>query len=146
MAIEYSSKQEISKLPQLVFAYLDKLDNAPNWLSFCKSLKNLSGGVNNIGDKLEYIYDQGGHIAQMQGVIAARDPYSHIRLEMVDKMFEVTVKFDLVPKGTGTLLTFSSSIKPLSIMAKMAVPLVKATMPSQVKGDAQRLAKLIEAA
>ncbi|KAF0112699.1 MAG: Uncharacterized protein FD163_789 [Hyphomonadaceae bacterium] len=144
MAIEYSSTKEISKSPKEVFAFLDHLENAPKWLSFCKSLKNLSGGANKTGDKLEYIYDQGGHIAQMEGVIAAHEAHSHIKLEMVDKMFQVVVKFDLEPSGDGTKFTFTSSIKPLSFMAKILLPVVKATMPSQVKGDAEKLANLIE--
>jgi hypothetical protein len=98
-----------------------------------------------IRHKLEYIYDQGGHIAQMEGVIAAHEAHSHIKLEMVDKMFQVVVKFDLEPSGDGTKFTFTSAIKPLSLMAKILLPVVKATMPSQVKGDAEKLARLIEA-
>ena len=72
MPIHFQHDEIVRTTPERAFAVIDNLPRTADWLPPCVSLTKVNDGPNAVGDKLRYIYRQGGREAEMVGEILSR--------------------------------------------------------------------------
>lgn len=141
----HSRTETLKAAPATVFAVLDDVTRAPEWLGRCTKLENLSGGPTAVGTKLRYHYRDGRRTGVMEGSVVAREADRKLTNRFTDKMMDVTVDFDLAPgDGGGTSLTHTITIDTKGI-GRLFTPLINRRLPGQTEGAMTQLKKLVEA-
>ena len=74
MSIQFHHDEIVRTTPERAFAAIDNLSLTADWLPPCISLTKEGDGPNAVGDKLRYVYKQGGREAEMVGEILDRVP------------------------------------------------------------------------
>jgi hypothetical protein len=146
MATKYRHDEFVQATPGRTFAVIDDLPRTANWLPPCVSLEKEGDGPNAVGDKLRYIYKQGGREAEMAGEILARVPDERLHCKYFDNMFEVSVDLRVAAKADGTLTTHIIEITPKTLMGKLICPLIRLGLGKQTRQAATNLKKLLESA
>jgi hypothetical protein len=146
MAIRYLHTETIRTTPARAFAAIDDLPLTAKWLPPCVSLRKVGSGPNAPGDKLHYVYKQGGKQAEMDGEIIARTPEERLHCKYTDSMFEVSVDLRVAPAPDGALTTHIIEIKPRKFLARLMGPLIRLGLGKQTREAAANLKKLLETA
>jgi uncharacterized protein YndB with AHSA1/START domain len=131
--------------PAAVFAILDDVTRAPEWLGRCTRLDNLSGGPTSVGTQLRYHYKDGGRTGVMDGKVVAREQDRKLTNWFTDKMMDVTVDFDVEPGPSPeqTRLTHTITIDTKGF-GKVLTPMINRQLPAQTEGAMTELKKLAE--
>ena len=74
MPIRYEHSEAVATTPDRAFAVIDDLSLTARWLPPCVSLTKVGDGPNAPGDRLRYVFTQGGRQGEMDGEIVARVP------------------------------------------------------------------------
>lgn len=144
MAIRYEHAVTIHTTPELAFAAIDDLPVTAKWLPPCVSLEKVETGPNRAGDKLRYVYRQGGKTAEMEGEILQRIPNERLLCKYFDRMFDVSVDLRVAAASDGALTTHVIEITPKSLMFKLMSPLIRLGLGKQTRDAAANLKKLLE--
>ena len=91
MPIRYQHVEIVATTPNRAFAAIDDLPLTAKWLPPCVSLSKVGDGPNAPGDKLRYVFKQGGRQSEMAGEILARVPGERLHCKYTDSSFEVSV-------------------------------------------------------
>lgn len=144
MPIRYEHKETIRTSPERAFAAIDDLPLTAKWLPPCVSLEKLTPGPNAPGDKLHYVYKQGGKQCEMTGEIIARTPGERLHCKYHDKMFEVSVDLRVAAASEGALTTHIIEITPRKFLARLMSPLIRLGLGKQTRTAAANLKQLLE--
>jgi uncharacterized protein YndB with AHSA1/START domain len=144
MPISCTHTETIRATPEKVFAVIDDLTRTNQWLPPCVSLEKIGTGPNAPGDKLRYVYRQGGKNGEMAGEIVARTPGERLHCKYNDDVFEVSVDMRVAPAPEGAATTHTIEITPKSFMGKMMSPMIKAGLGKQTREASEKLKKLLE--
>lgn len=144
MSIRYEHQETIQATPEKVFAAIDDLPLTAKWLPPCVSLQKVGVGPNAEGDKLRYVYRQGGKQSDMEGEIVARVPGQRLHCKYADSMFEVSVDLRVARASAGTLTTHVIEMNPKTWLAKSMSPLIRLGLGKQTREAATNLKKLLE--
>jgi hypothetical protein len=144
MPIRYEHTETVRTTPERVFAAIDDLPLTAKWLPPCVSLEKIGSGPNAPGDKLRYVYKQGGKQAEMAGEIIARTPGERLYCKYFDSVFEVAVDLRVAAAPEGALTTHIIEITPKSFMGKIMSPLIRLGLKKQTREAAANLRKLLE--
>ena len=140
----YTRTETVNAPPAAVFAILDDVSRAPEWLKRCTQLDNLSGGPTAVGTQLRYHYRDGRRTGVMDGSVVAREADRKLTNTFTDKMMDVTVDFDLAPTSDGgTQLTHTITIDTKGI-GKLFTPIINRQLPAQTEGAMTELKRLAE--
>src|SRR5438132_9597103 len=101
MPICYEHTETVRTTPERAFAAIDDLPLTSKWLPPCVSLEKIGSGPNAPGDKLRYVYKQGGRIGEMGGEILARTPGERLHCKYFDDTFEVSVDLRVAATPDG---------------------------------------------
>ena len=107
------------------------------------SLEKIGTGPNAVGDKLKYVFRQGG-VKTMEGEILARVPGERLHARYFDSQFEVSVDLRISAVPEGALTTHMIEITPKSIVGKLMQPLIRLGLKKQTQDAASNLRKLLE--
>ena len=144
MTIQYEHQEYVQTSPEHAFAVIDDLPRTAEWLPPCVALKKLDEGPNHVGDKLRYVYRQGGREAEMECEILARIPGERLHCKYFDKGFEVSVDLRVAKKSDGTLTTHLIEITPKTFFGKLMSPMIRIGLGKQTRQAADNLKKLLE--
>jgi hypothetical protein len=144
MAVRYEHLETIRVTPEQAFAAIDNLPLTAKWLPPCVSLEKIGSGPNAPGDKLRYVYKQGGRTGEMSGEILARIPNERLHCKYSDSMFDISVDQRVAPAPDGALTTHSIEITPKTFMGKLMSPLIRLGLGKQTRTAAANLKKLLE--
>ena len=144
MSIRYEHTETVRATPERAFAAIDDLPLTAKWLPPCVSLEKLGSGPNAPGDKLRYVYKQGGKQSEMAGEIVARTPGERLHCKYWDAMFEVSVDLRVAPVPDGALTTHVIEITPRKLLARLMSPLIRLGLGKQTREAAANLKKLLE--
>ncbi|MGP0064775.1 MAG: SRPBCC family protein [Isosphaeraceae bacterium] len=144
MPIRYEHTETVRTTPERAFAAIDDLPLAARWLPPCVSLEKLGSGPNVPGDKLRYVYKQGGHQGEMAGEIVARTPGERLHCKYTDRMMEVSVDLRVAAGSDDTVTTHVIEITPRSFMGKLMSPLIRMGLGKQTRDAAANLKRLLE--
>ena len=144
MPIRYQHTETVHTTPERAFAAIDDLPLTAKWLPPCVSLEKVGSGTNAPGDKLRYVYKQGGKTGQMDGEIIERTPGERLHCKYVDSMFEVSVDLRIAAAPDGTLTTHIIEITPKKFLLKLMSPLIRLGLGTQTREAAANLKKLLE--
>jgi hypothetical protein len=144
MAIRYEHTETVRTSPEHVFGAIDNLPLTAKWLPPCVSLEKVGSGANAPGDKLRYVYRQGGKISEMAGEIVARTPGERLHCKYFDKMFEDSVDLRVAAVPDGALTTHVIEITPKTLVGKLMSPLIRLGLGKQTREAAANLRKLLE--
>ena len=97
MSIRFQHTETVKASPERAFAIIDDLPLTAKWLPPCVSLEKVSSGPNSPGDKLRYVYKQGGKQGEMAGEILARTPGERLHCTYGDPAFDVSVDLHVAP-------------------------------------------------
>ncbi len=141
----YSRTEVVDAPPAAIFAILDDVTRAPEWLKRCTQLDNLTGGPTAVGTKLKYHYKDGNRTGVMDGEVVAREQDRKLTNHFTDKMMEVTVDFDVEPGPTEaqTRLTHTITIDTKGFF-KVMTPMINRQLPNQTESAMTELKKLVE--
>src|SRR6476619_5053094 len=141
----YSHTETVNASPAAVFAILDDVTRAPEWLKRCTRLDNLAGGATSVGMRLKYYYKDGRRTGVMEGSVVAREQDRKLTNRFTDKMMDVTVDFDVAPGPTPgqTTLTHTITIDTKGF-GKVFTPMIKRQLPGQTTGAMAELKRLAE--
>jgi hypothetical protein len=142
--IRYEHAETVRTSPDRAFATIDDLPLTAKWLPPCVSLEKLGSGPNGPGDKLRYVYKQGGKTAEMAGEIVARAPGERLHCIYFDAMFDVSVDLRVAGAPEGALTTHVIEITPKSFFGKLMSPLIRVGLGKQTRAAAANLKKLLE--
>lgn len=145
MTIRYEHAETVRTTPERAFAAIDDLPLTAKWLPPCVSLEKVGSGPNAPGDRLRYVYKQGGKQSEMAGEIIARTPGERLHCKYFDSMFEVSVDLRVAAAPEGALTTHIIEITPKKFMAKLMSPLIRLGLGKQTREAAANLKKLLEA-
>ena len=143
MPIRFQHAETIRTTPERAFAAIDDLSLTAKWLPPCVSLEKL-GGPNTPGDKLRYVYKQGGRQGEMAGVIVARTPGERLHCMYGDQSFDVSVDLRVAPAPAGALATHIIEMTPKTWICKLMSPLIRLGLGKQTRAAAANLKKLLE--
>jgi len=144
MAIRCQHAEAIRTTPQGAFAAIDNLPLTAKWLPPCVSLEKIGSGPNAPGDKLRYVYKQGGKTGEMAGEIIARTPGERLHCMYFDRSFDVSVDLRVAAASDGALTTHIIEITPKKFVAKLMSPLIRIGLGKQTREAATNLKKLLE--
>jgi hypothetical protein len=145
MPIRYEHVETMATTPALAFALIDNLPLTSKWLPPCVSLKKVGDGPNAIGDKLRYVFVQGGRQNEMEGEIVDRVPNERLQCVYKDSSFEVMVDLRMESADGGALTTHVIEITPLTFLGRMMSPLIRLGLGKQTRDAAANMKKLLEA-
>jgi uncharacterized protein YndB with AHSA1/START domain len=142
---DHSRTEVVDAPPATVFAILDDVTRAPEWLKRCTQLDNVTGGPTAVGTKLRYHYKDGGRTGVMDGEVVAREQDRKLTNHFVDKMMDVTVDFDVEPGPADqqTKLTHTITINTKGF-GKLMTPMISRQLPAQTESAMTELKKLVE--
>jgi uncharacterized protein YndB with AHSA1/START domain len=146
MPIRYQHAETVATTPDRAFAAIDDLPLTAQWLPPCISLTKVGDGPNAPGDKLRYVFKQGGQQSEMAGEILVRVPGERLHCKYSDSSFEVSVDLRVAAAPGGTLTTHVIEISPKTFMGKVMSPLIRLGLGKQTRDAAGNLKKLLEAA
>jgi carbon monoxide dehydrogenase subunit G len=146
MPIRYEHAETIRTTPERAFAAIDDLPQTAKWLPPCVSLEKVGAGPNAAGDKLRYVYKQGGHTGEMAGEIITRTPGERLHCKYFDGTFEVSVDLRVAASPDGALTTHVIEITPKRFFAKLMSPMIRLGLGKQTREAAANLKKLLESA
>jgi hypothetical protein len=144
MPIRYQHTEQIRATPEQVFAAIDDLPLTAKWLPPCVSLEKVGSGPNAPGDKLRYVYKQGGRQGEMDGEILARTPGERLHCMYHDRMFDVSVDLRVAAAPEGTVTTHIIEITPKTWMGTLMWPLIRLGLGKQTRDATANLKKLLE--
>ena len=142
--IHYEHKEKIRTTPELAFAAIDDLPLTAKWLPPCVSLQKVGTGPNAVGDKLRYVYRQGGKQSEMAGEIIDRVPGERLHCKYADSMFEVSVDLRVAPADGATLTTHIIEMTPKTWATRAMAPLIRLGLRKQTHEAATKLRNLLE--
>jgi hypothetical protein len=146
MAVRDEHTETVRTSPEKAFAAIDDLPLTAKWLPPCVSLEKVGGGPNAPGDKLHYVFRQGGRTGEMAGEILARAPGERLYCKYMDDTFDVLVDLRVAAAPDGTLTTHIIEIVPKRLFAKLMSPLIRLGLGKQTRTAAANLKKLLEEA
>jgi hypothetical protein len=146
MPIHYQHVGTVATTPERAFAVIDDLPLTAKWLPPCVSLAKLGDGPNAPGDKLRYVFKQGGRQSEMEGVILDRVPGQRLHCMYTDSSFDVSVDLRVASAPGGALTTHIIEISPKTFMGKLMAPLIRLGLRKQTRDAAANLKKLLETA
>jgi uncharacterized protein YndB with AHSA1/START domain len=146
MPIRYQHIATIHTTPERAFAVIDDLPQTAKWLPPCVRLEKIGSGPNAVGDRLRYVYEQGGRQSEMTGEILARTPGERLHCKYVDSAFEVSVDLHVAAAADGALTKHIIEITPKTLMGKLLWPLIRLGLGKQTRDAAANLKRLLEAA
>jgi hypothetical protein len=144
MPIRYQHTETIKASPSRAFAVIDDLPLTSKWLPPCVSLEKVGTGPNAPGDKLRYVYRQGGKQAEMAGEILARTPGERLHCRYGDRAFDVSVDLQVAAAPDGALTTHIIEITPKTWAGRLMSPLIRLGLGKQTRDAAANLKKLLE--
>jgi hypothetical protein len=146
MSIRYQHVETVAASPERAFAAIDDLPLTAQWLPPCVSLSKVGDGPNAPGDKLRYVYRQGGRQAEMEGEILERIAGERLHCKYFDRMFDVSVDLRVAAAPGGAVTTHLIEITPKTLLGKLMQPLIRLGLGKQTRDAAANLKKLLEAA
>jgi hypothetical protein len=146
MPIHYQHAETVATTPERAFATIDNLPLTAEWLPPCVSLAKLGNGPNAPGDKLRYVFQQGGRQCEMDGEILDRVPGERLYCKYSDKAFDVFVDLRVARSAGGALTTHIIEIAPKTFMGKLMSPLIRLGLGKQTRDAAANLKRLLETA
>jgi hypothetical protein len=144
MPIRYEHAETVRASVEQAFAAIDDLPLTAKWLPPCVSLEKVGNGPNAAGDRLRYVYRQGGRTAEMAGEIIARAPGERLHCKYFDKAFDVSVDLRVAPAADGAVTTHIIEITPKTFSARLLSPLIRLGLGKQTRDAAANLKKLLE--
>ncbi|MFN0053995.1 MAG: SRPBCC family protein [Planctomycetales bacterium] len=144
MAIRYDHTENVRTTPERAFAAIDDLPLTAQWLPPCVSLDKLTPGPNAPGDKLKYVYRQGGRQAEMEGEIIARTPGERLHCLYQDGMFSVSVDLRVAAAADGVQMRHLIEMTPKTFLGKLMSPLIRMGIGKQTRDAAANLKRLLE--
>lgn len=144
MPIRYEHTETVAATPEQTFAVIDDLALTSQWLPPCVSLSKVAEGPNQPGDRLRYLFKQGGRQNEMAGEILARTPGERLHCRYVDGSFEVSVDLRVGADPAGTLTTHIIEITPKTFVGRLMSPLIRLGLGKQTRDAARNLKKLLE--
>src|SRR4051794_40765228 len=144
MPIRYEHTETVAATPQRAFATIDDLPLTARWLPPCVSLEKVGTGPNAAGDKLRYVYKQGGRQAEMAGEILERTAGQRLHCKYGDPTFDVSVDLHVAPAPNGSLTTHIIEIAPKTWAGRLMSPLIRLGVRKQTRDAAANLKKLLE--
>ena len=144
MPLQFTHEEIIRVTPEQVFAVIDELPVTAKWLPPCVSLEKVGDGPNKPGDKLRYVYTQGGREAEMAGVILERIPNERLHCKYSDSTFDVSVDLRVTPCPEGSTTIHAIEIRPKTFMGRLMKPLIGMGLRKQTRDAAKNLKELLE--
>jgi hypothetical protein len=144
MPIRYQHAETVHTTPERAFALIDDLSQTAKWLPPCVSLEKVGSGPNAPGDKLRYVYKQGGRQGEMAGEILVRTIGERLRCKYFDSSFEVSVNLRVAPATAGAITTHIIEITPKRFFGKLMSPLIRLALGKQTRQAAANLKRLLE--
>jgi uncharacterized protein YndB with AHSA1/START domain len=144
MPIRCEHTETIRATPERVFAAVDNLPLTAKWLPPCVSLEKIGDGPNAPGDKLRYVFKQGGKESEMAGEILARTAPERLHCKYHDRMFEVSVELRVAAAPDGALTTHIIEITPKTFLCRLMSPLIRLGLGKQTRAAAANLKALLE--
>jgi hypothetical protein len=144
MPIRYEHAETVRTTPARAFAAIDDLPLTAKWLPPCVSLEKVNPGPNAPGDKLLYVFKQGGHTGRMDGEIVERTPGERLRCRYFDASFEVSVDLRVAAAPEGALTTHVIEITPKRFFMRLMSPMIRLGLGKQTRTAAANLKKLLE--
>jgi hypothetical protein len=144
MPIRFTHTESLRATPERTFAAIDDLPFTAKWLPACVSLEKVSPGPNAPGDKLRYVYEQSGKVAEMAGEIVSRAPGERLHCRYFDKMFVVSVDLRVAPAPGGSQTIHIMEITPKNFMGKVMSPLIRLGIAKRTRQAATNLRTLLE--
>jgi hypothetical protein len=144
MPIRYQHIEIVATTPERAFALIDDLPSTANWLPPCVSLSKVGDGPNAPGDKLRYVFKQGGGQSEMDGEILDRVPGERLHCKYSDRSFDVSVDLRVGATAGGALTTHTIEISPKTLTGRLMSPLIRLGLGKQTRDAATNLKKLLE--
>lgn len=144
MPIRFEHVESVAVHPERAFALIDDFPATAQWLPPCVSLAKVGEGPNAAGDKLRYVYRQGGREAEMEGRIVERVAGERLHCVYTDAAFEVSVDLRIAPAAGGATTTHIIEITPKTLMGRLMSPLIGMGLGKQTREAAANLRKLLE--
>jgi uncharacterized protein YndB with AHSA1/START domain len=144
MSIRYQHVVTVATTPERAFAVIDDLPLTAKWLPPCVSLTKVGDGPNAPGDKLRYVFKQGGRQSEMAGEILDRVPGQRLHCKYGDNAFDVWVDLRVAAAPEGAQTTHIIEISPKTLMGKLMRPLIRLGLGKQTRDAAANLKKLLE--
>jgi hypothetical protein len=145
MPIRYQHVVTVATSPERAFAVIDNLPLTAKWLPPCVSLAKVGDGPNSPGDRLRYVYRQGGRQSEMAGEILERVPGEKLCCKYTDPQFDVLVDLRVAAAPGGSVTTHIIEITPKSLFGRLMWPLIRLGLGKQTRDAAANLKKLLEA-
>lgn len=144
MSIRFEHQEAIAALPGRVFQAIDDLPLTATWLPPCVSLTKVGSGPNAVGDRLRYVFKQGGRQSEMDGEIVERVPGERLQCVYKDSAFEVSVDLRVSPAAGGSLTTHIIEMTPKTLVGRLMTPLIRMGLRKQTRDAAANLKALLE--
>jgi hypothetical protein len=136
----------VATSPERAFAAIDDLPLTAKWLPPCVSLSKVGDGPNAPGDRLRYVYRQGGRQGEMAGEILERIPGERLHCRYSDRSFDVSVDLRVAAAPGGAITTHTIEITPKTLLGKLMGPLIRLGLGKQTREASANLKRLLEAA
>jgi hypothetical protein len=109
-------------------------------------LAKVGDGPNAPGDRLRYVYKEGGRQREMAGEILERVPGERLHCKYTDPLFDVLIDLRVAAAPGGSVTTHVIKITPKTVFGRLMWPLIRLGVGKQTRAAAANLKKLLEGA
>ncbi len=126
------------------FEVFNNPDNMGKWMNHFKSIKNISGGKNEVGSKWQITFDENGRDLVMNETVTAFEQDKHFAFDMEDEFasFHIDITFDEI--NGQTVISQTSTGAGKGIMSRSMIALMSSAIAKQQVEMYNRLKALVE--
>jgi len=136
---------EIDRPLSEVYAAFNNPDNLPRWISGLQRTEPISGTPGQVGAKTRQIYLERGRIIELVETITVHERMKRFAGEIAGQGVNCAIQVEFVDRGRSTLVVAGSDVRSRSIMLRLMLPFVRASIRKRQGGDLERFKSLVEA-
>jgi hypothetical protein len=141
----FEFNEHIEAAPRRVFEVISNPSEATKFLENITQSTQLTDGPIGVGTVFRETRLMGGKEASADLTITAYEPNTRVGISTEADGITITYRYDLMPEGTGTRLTWLCELEA-SGLRKMMLPMVAAIMKKEDGGHLQTLKTYLEGA
>lgn len=134
----------IDRPSYLIYNVLLNQSAMPLWIPDLKSVNQLNGNQNSIGNKSEFIFEVEKYKIPILVEINDLRKNELIEYRLEHKDIASNLIFDISPSGYKSDLSISYRVEPNNLISKIAFPLIKPIMKKYIKENEDQFIDLLK--
>jgi carbon monoxide dehydrogenase subunit G len=136
----------IARPPAAVFAWIADPAKRAAWQSGIKESRPVTPGPLHVGSKVVTVVELNNEITETVAEITALEPDRRLAASSSNASYDMTIRYDLAPEGTGTRLQATTDAELKGWLPRLLAGTVQQNAQQKLEKDLQTLKEKVEKA